>query len=127
MIAMYETGNTTESPASSATDQLTIPDDDDASGRGPLLGGFSIAELLLCVSGASDDDDSAADLDLVHGDPCSGNGTSDSVRIATFFVNNPPACLGGKGHAPQETLPQRPLSLRQRQEVQDVLLGQGRS
>src|SRR5262249_45095745 len=36
-----------------------------------------------------------------------------------------PVAGGGQDHAPQEALPQSPLSLRQRQSLRSLLLGQG--
>jgi hypothetical protein len=47
------------------------------------------------VCGVSDGDDSIAGLDLVHGDPCSCDGASESVRIDTFIVNKLLAWLRG--------------------------------
>ena len=61
----------------SATDQLAIPDEDDAPGLEPLLNGFSMDGLLDCWCGASDEDKSVADLGLVYGDLCLGDKSDD--------------------------------------------------
>jgi hypothetical protein len=58
-----------ESPASSAPDQVAIPDDNDAPGDGSL-GRFLVAGLLHFGCGVCNDDKSPADLGLVHGNPC---------------------------------------------------------
>ena len=61
------------SPACPAADQLAVPDDDGATDTDCLPGRPSAAGLLVLVGrhGAGDDDDSVADLGLVHGGPCS--------------------------------------------------------
>ena len=63
-----------ESTAWPAADQLAVPDDDEATGRGPLASGFSTAGLHVGRCGAGDDDEAVADPGLVHGEPCSGDG-----------------------------------------------------
>jgi hypothetical protein len=70
----YETANTGQSPASSARDRLAIPDDDNAPDLGSLSDGFWKAGRLVCGCAAADDDDALADLGLVHGNPCLGDG-----------------------------------------------------
>jgi hypothetical protein len=105
---LYETEG--ESSASSAADGLAIPDNNDASSRVLLPDGLSRIGVPACGIGVSDDDDSVANLDRFHGDSCSGNSVCISARIDTSSVNKPLACLGRKGHDPQEALPQRPLS-----------------
>jgi hypothetical protein len=67
-MAVVRDGQERKSSTSSATDGLAIPDDNDASSRGPLLGGFSIFGVLACGNVASDDDDSFAHLSWVHND-----------------------------------------------------------
>src|SRR5262249_62050650 len=61
------------SPACPAADQFAVPDDDGATDTDCLPGRPSAAGLLVLVGrhGAGDDDDSVADLGLVHGGPCS--------------------------------------------------------
>jgi hypothetical protein len=56
-----------ESSASSATDGLAIPDDNDASSR-VLLDGCATIGVSACKVGASDDDNSVASLDRFHDD-----------------------------------------------------------
>src|SRR5262249_61521217 len=85
-----------ESSALSATDGLAIPDGNDASSRVLLLDGFSRLGVPAWGGGATDDDDSFANLNRVHGESCSGNSVCISVRIDILGVNKPPSCLGGK-------------------------------
>ena len=44
-------------------DPFAVLDDDDAWGRGPLVGGFSIGDLLGGWGRTTDDDEAAVDFD----------------------------------------------------------------
>jgi hypothetical protein len=81
-MAVVRDGQEGESSASSATDGLAIPDDNDASSRGPPPDRFSIIGVPACGSGASDDDDSFANLNRVHGESCSGNGREKKCLLS---------------------------------------------
>jgi hypothetical protein len=55
----------------SASNQLAVPDDDNALRRRPLFAtfSFSVGGLLVCRYGAPDNDDSVATFRGVHGGP----------------------------------------------------------
>ena len=76
--------------ARSLSEHLAILDDDDANARVLLVCALSIAGLLACRGVASDDDESVANLGLLHDNPCSGDGQQwlmcCSVRTAIFYV-----------------------------------------
>ena len=78
--------NGTGLAAWSIANQFTVSDDDDALGSGPLFGGSSVDDLFVCKCRATDDDDSVADLGLVHGGSCpcgEQTGVCVGVRVAT--------------------------------------------
>src|SRR5215472_10609481 len=88
------------SPAWPAADQLAVPDDDGATDTDPLPGRSSATGLLILVGrhGAGDDDDSVADLGLVHGSP-------GPARMMVYCTDSHVCCqtsrrrgLGGEGN-----------------------------